>query len=441
MSEAAKTKAAALVAEGKFGEAIEILKDVIKTDKNDLAAALKLAEAYVRNKQPQHAVRFYDVAAKRYAARGDFAKAIAVSKVLLKLDPSKKEFEARLADWYAAEKGAGAVEAPAAAADETVEGEVVVLDEAPETDDEITLLEELSEDDVVEASIDGPAGEQYLARLPKVPIFSDLDAKAFRRLIGMMEVRLYEQGEAVIVEGEPGDAFYVITSGEARVVKQAAGGGVVPLATLGVNSFFGEFAYLSRTPRTATVLASGDLELLEISRANLDQLVKEFPSVRTGLEKFFRERALQTVMTVSPLFRKLNDDQKAFISARLQYREARPNQVVIHEGTPGEGFYIIAFGQVEVALRNSFGGEEKLADLGFGNFFGEISLLNQTPTTARVTATQPSAFFVLDPNGFDEVVTRMSPVRTTLESTAEDRNKKNKTLLSYLEALGEEGIV
>lgn len=440
MSEAAKSKAAALVAEGKFGEAIEILKDVLKTDKNDLAAALKLAEAYVRNKQPQHAVRFYDVAAKRYAARGDFAKAIAVSKVLLKLDPSKKEIEARLADWYAAEKGAP-VEAPAAAADETVEGEVVVLDEAPETEDEITLLEELSEDDVVEASIDGPAGEQYLSRLPKVPIFSELDAKAFRRLIGLMEVRLYEQGEAVIVEGEPGDAFYVITSGEARVVKQAAGGGVVPLATLGVNSFFGEFAYLSRTPRTATVLASGDLELLEISRENLDQLVKEFPSVRTSLEKFFRERALQTVMTVSPLFRKLNDDQKAFITARLQYREARPNQVIIRENTEGEGFYIVAFGQVEVTLRNSFGGEEKLADLGFGNFFGEISLLNQTPTTARVTATQPSAFFVLDPAAFDEVVTRMSPVRTTLESTAEDRAQKNKTLLSYLEALGEEGIV
>lgn len=438
MSDAAKSKAATLVAEGKFGEAIEILKEVLKTDKNDLAACLKLAEAYVRNRQPQHAVRFYDVAAKRYAARGDFAKAIAVSKVLLKLDPTKKDVEARLADWYAAEKGAPVEAAPAEAESEV---EVIVLDEAPETDDEITLLEVLAEDDVVEASIDGPAGEQYLASLPKVPIFSDLDAKAFRRLIGMMEVRLYEQGEAVIVEGEPGDAFYIITSGQARVVKQAAGGGVVPLATLAENSFFGEFAYLSRTPRTATVLASGDLELLEISREHLDQLVKEFPSVRTSLEKFFRERALQTVMTVSPLFRKLNPDQGAFVAQRLQYREARPGQVVVRENAPGEAFYVIAFGQVEVILRNSFGGEEKLADLGFGNFFGEMSLLNHTPTSARVTATQPSAFFVLEPKAFDEVVTRMSPVRTLLETTASQRQQKNQTLLSYLEALGEEGIV
>lgn len=70
-----------------------------------------------------------------------------------------------------------------------------------------------------------------------------------------------DAGEAVIREGEPGDAFYVIASGRALVER-----GGTPIRELGPGEGFGEIALIRRVPRTATVTALTPLELLALGR-------------------------------------------------------------------------------------------------------------------------------------------------------------------------------
>ena len=92
--------------------------------------------------------------------------------------------------------------------------------------------------------------------LQQVPMFAPLPLPAIELLARGLEAVMVPAGQAVFTEGDLGDRYYVIESGEADVV----GGGRI-VATLGPGEGFGEVALLRRTRRTATVLARSPLQL------------------------------------------------------------------------------------------------------------------------------------------------------------------------------------
>jgi CRP-like cAMP-binding protein len=77
-------------------------------------------------------------------------------------------------------------------------------------------------------------------------------------------------GQALVTEGEPGDLFFVIASGRARVVR---GGDVVASASKG--TYFGEVALLQNVPRTATVVAETPMRLFALGREGFELLVAD----------------------------------------------------------------------------------------------------------------------------------------------------------------------
>jgi voltage-gated potassium channel len=77
-------------------------------------------------------------------------------------------------------------------------------------------------------------------------------------------------GTTVCDEGEVGQTFYFIVSGKATVYRNGR-----KTAELGPGNYFGELALLDRLPRSATVKATTDLELLEISQKDFNRLLSE----------------------------------------------------------------------------------------------------------------------------------------------------------------------
>lgn len=100
------------------------------------------------------------------------------------------------------------------------------------------------------------------------PLFASLTVPELAELARLAEVRLVEQGDAVMVEGDDGDAFFLLQSGELRVT---AGGAF--LTTLRPGACIGELAVLDPGPRAATVKATRSSELLCFDRSRFEALL------------------------------------------------------------------------------------------------------------------------------------------------------------------------
>jgi CRP-like cAMP-binding protein len=89
--------------------------------------------------------------------------------------------------------------------------------------------------------------------------------------------KVYQDGEAIITQGEVGDCMYVIQSGKVEVI-QKTDGNEVKLAELGKGDFFGEIALFESVVRTATVRAVGEVRVLTLDKKTLLRKIREDPS-------------------------------------------------------------------------------------------------------------------------------------------------------------------
>jgi CRP/FNR family transcriptional regulator, cyclic AMP receptor protein len=95
-----------------------------------------------------------------------------------------------------------------------------------------------------------------------------------------------------------------------------------------------------------------------------------------------------SVLAGIELFSKLTADELAALGRLLKTRRFGAGQTVVLIGDRGTDFYVVQQGRVHVSAPDESGKEVAIAELGPGNFFGEISLLDGGPRTATVRAGQ-----------------------------------------------------
>lgn len=116
--------------------------------------------------------------------------------------------------------------------------------------------------------------------LKKVPIFSELGKRDLDRLAKLMVPRSVKAGEVIIKEGDQAAGFFVITSGKVEAVR---GPDNEVLATFGPGDFFGEMALFEGFPRSATVRAIEDSEVLAMTRWDFMAELKNHPEIAVGM--------------------------------------------------------------------------------------------------------------------------------------------------------------
>jgi len=276
--------------------------------------------------------------------------------------------------------------------------------------------------------------------LPRVALFSDLGQDAFVALTEGMVLHRHAAGEPVLREGEASTSFYVVASGRFAVSKRDEAGDPVVLAHLGEGDFFGEMALLSGAPRAATVTAEGPGEVLEIPAAVLQAIAARHPHLAASLRKFYRQRLLANAMAVSPVFRPFGTAERKQIMGRFRAREVAAGEVIIREGEPSDGLYVILDGTVDVLKRKR--AEEVLAGrLAEGDLFGEVSCLRKTGATATVRARRGGTLLRLPRPDFDELVMAYPQILELVSTLSDERLEALDAILTGAAQFTEDGLV
>jgi CRP-like cAMP-binding protein len=115
-----------------------------------------------------------------------------------------------------------------------------------------------------------------------VPLFAGLSKRHLRRLADLMTEARYPDGRAIVQAGQPGTAFFVIVDGAVKVYASVVPTGR-PKARLRAGDFFGELSVLDGGPRTATVVADGEVLTLRLTRSAFVRMVSKEPAVGLGI--------------------------------------------------------------------------------------------------------------------------------------------------------------
>jgi len=126
-------------------------------------------------------------------------------------------------------------------------------------------------------------------RLSRVPIFVPLSDDETERLARASAARIYAPGEAIVRKGQEGDSMFVIIRGAVKVQITEAGA-VRTVNSLGENDFFGEMSLLTGQPRSATVVAEKETEVLQIRKSAFKAILQTNPDLVKSIVEIIEER-------------------------------------------------------------------------------------------------------------------------------------------------------
>ena len=126
--------------------------------------------------------------------------------------------------------------------------------------------------------------------LKRVPLFSDLSAVELERFAEVAREREYPKNSVILFEDDPGDALYVVSGGQVKVVLIGEDGREVILSVLGDGDFFGEMSLIDDEPRSAHVIAMRDSRLLVLRRDDFQQQLQQHPSIALKVLKVMVQR-------------------------------------------------------------------------------------------------------------------------------------------------------
>jgi CRP-like cAMP-binding protein/Fe-S-cluster-containing hydrogenase component 2 len=133
--------------------------------------------------------------------------------------------------------------------------------------------------------------------LGRVPLFSRLSPLERTELARLLQPHHYDRGARIIYEGEPGDALYIIESGQAVVERTGQ-----LIAHLDEGDFFGEMSLLAEKPHNADIRAVTPVAVLALPAVNFMRLLQEKPALAAQLHEVVeRRRATGAAMRRDPV--------------------------------------------------------------------------------------------------------------------------------------------
>jgi small-conductance mechanosensitive channel/CRP-like cAMP-binding protein len=133
-------------------------------------------------------------------------------------------------------------------------------------------------------------GRDYEEVIRRVELFEPLTSEEREEIVNSLGLYLYAPGETIIRSGDAGDSMFVIYRGKAEVRLPSSNGDLQTVAVLGEGDFFGEMALFTGEPRTADVAAIEEVELLEIRKSSIENLLAQNEKLAEAFSNRIAER-------------------------------------------------------------------------------------------------------------------------------------------------------
>ncbi len=140
--------------------------------------------------------------------------------------------------------------------------------------------------------------------LRRIPLFSAIDPAKLKLLAFASDRITYQAGQNIVRQGEIGDAAYVVVKGTADVVVETPSGEIV-VAQAKENSVIGEIAILCDVPRTATVRAQAEVQVLKVKKEHFLGLMTDFPKLGIQVMRELAQRLSRTTAELTDARRQL----------------------------------------------------------------------------------------------------------------------------------------
>jgi len=241
------------------------LLKILQAEQKNPQIHLKLGDIYQRTGDSVNAIASYQHAARLLQSQGFLQKAIALYKIILALDPYNSEAISRSKE----------------------------------------LMMDIETFRMSQTSV--PASESmeafasgFEAKTPDLinsALFYGMPEEETQQILKGLPQQTFPGNTKVIEEGDSGDSMYIIKSGRAMVIAHLFGK-ELKLATLETGDVFGEVAFLTGRTRTASVISDGPLEVYEISRFELEEIIDRNPPLLQKLEDFYECRVQDTIKKI-----------------------------------------------------------------------------------------------------------------------------------------------
>lgn len=270
--------------------------------------------------------------------------------------------------------------------------------------------------------------------LRRLSVFAHLPQSFFNYVAQQMHAQQLDAGDILFHQGDTSTDVFIITAGTVKAVLPDEYGRELILNEYHQGQFIGELALLSQQPRATTIIATEPTTLFKFTRETFLQALEkttdiEYDSIADFhhyLRHYYKIQLLKRI----DWFAAMPADELSIVADKIHSKSFERNDILFQRGDFGDAFYIIVQGWVSAFVNSDKGSLIVLNQLGPGQIFGEMALIDNKPRSAGIMALTPLEVLTLDRKEFLAVLKEHAPI--ALE-TLRSLSGKLRFTATYLE--------
>ena len=249
--------------------------------------------------------------------------------------------------------------------------------------------------------------------LQSAPLFSELNEDEREAIGQRMLPETYGNDEYLFLEGQHGDALYLIGNGWVDISTEDEAGG---RPSRGPGSLIGEVDFLLGRPRSQTARVSGEVLAWKLDNDALSELIAEQPAIGlklglvlgTGIVQL--RNVLAERLAEVPLLNELSEEERRAIAGCMSPQRCLPRETIFRSGSPPAGIFFIEQGSIWL-----FGeSDDDYAEISAGNIIGQEEIVCRTPHSRTAQAASEVVIWQLSPADFAALAHEYPYIRASL---------------------------